>query len=139
MGGGSLIYANVLLRKDEKWFADAGPGGESWPVSYADLDEHYTTAEKRMGVQTYPLDKPPYDKTPKTRAFKAAAEARGMHWFLPALAVAFGSEDEEPSPGVPIPDERPNYHRRPRETCHLVGDCDIGATSAPRTRSTTPT
>jgi len=26
------------LRKDEKWFADAGPGGESWPVSYADLD-----------------------------------------------------------------------------------------------------
>ena len=35
LGGGSLIYANVLLRKDEKWFVqedlDAG-GFEHWPV-----------------------------------------------------------------------------------------------------------
>jgi hypothetical protein len=28
-----------------------------------------------------------------------------MHWFLPALVVAFGNEDEEPSPGIPIPEE----------------------------------
>src|SRR5215211_3714555 len=56
LGGGSLIYANVLLRKPEKWFTKAGPGGESWPVSYADLDDHYTTAEEMIGVQRYPLD-----------------------------------------------------------------------------------
>ena len=25
LGGGSLIYANVLLRKPEKWFVEGGP------------------------------------------------------------------------------------------------------------------
>ena len=27
LGGGSLIYANVLLRKDEHWFTQDIPGG----------------------------------------------------------------------------------------------------------------
>ena len=39
LGGGSLIYANVLLRKDEHWFVneEALPGGgyETWPVTRA--------------------------------------------------------------------------------------------------------
>ena len=33
LGGGSLIYANVLLRKDEHWFTQDIPGGsgqEQW-------------------------------------------------------------------------------------------------------------
>ncbi|MFE2066779.1 FAD-dependent oxidoreductase [Streptomyces sp. NPDC059467] len=42
LGGGSLIYANVLLRKDERWFAEQRPlpqgGFEAWPVGRADLD-----------------------------------------------------------------------------------------------------
>ena len=41
LGGGSLIYANVLLRKDEKWFVQedlAGGGYESWPVTRAGLE-----------------------------------------------------------------------------------------------------
>ena len=36
LGGGSLIYANVLLRKPEKWFVkeDLAKGGyEYWPVT----------------------------------------------------------------------------------------------------------
>ena len=36
LGGGSLIYANVLMRKDEKWFVkeDRSKGGyEYWPVT----------------------------------------------------------------------------------------------------------
>ena len=44
LGGGSLIYANVLLRKDENWFvhdAPVGDGYESWPISRNDLDRHY--------------------------------------------------------------------------------------------------
>src|SRR3954449_1526020 len=39
LGGGSLIYANVMLGKDERWFVgpdDPGPGGEAWPVTRAD-------------------------------------------------------------------------------------------------------
>src|SRR5438094_409579 len=41
LGGGSLIYANIMLRKDEKWFVheDLSTGGhEYWPVSRKDLD-----------------------------------------------------------------------------------------------------
>ena len=44
LGGGSLIYANVFLRKDEHWFVeeDLNDGGyEFWPVNRADLDPHY--------------------------------------------------------------------------------------------------
>src|SRR5690349_4193707 len=32
VGGGSLIYANVLLRKDENWFVTNAQDGEDWPV-----------------------------------------------------------------------------------------------------------
>src|SRR3712207_4253786 len=44
LGGGSLIYANVLIREDERWFVkeDLRAGGhEHWPVTRADLDPHY--------------------------------------------------------------------------------------------------
>jgi cholesterol oxidase len=60
LGGGSLIYANVLLRKDEHWFVqdDPLPGGgyESWPVTRADLDPHYDEVERMLGATPYPLD-----------------------------------------------------------------------------------
>ena len=126
LGGGSLIYANVLLRKDEKWFVQDGPGGESWPVSRAELDPHYDRAEKMLGAQRYPLGHAPYDHTPKTLAFRAAAQARDLDWFLPPLAVTFGNEGEEPIPGEPIREDRPNIHGRTRLTCRLTGECDVG-------------
>jgi cholesterol oxidase len=129
LGGGSLIYANVLLRKDEKWFVPPerpGPGGESWPITRADLEEHYVRAEKMIGVHQYPLEHEPYSRTPKTLAFKAAAESLGQHWFLPPLAVTFGNEGEDPVPGEPIREQRPNIHGRTRQTCRLVGECDVG-------------
>jgi cholesterol oxidase len=129
LGGGSLIYANVLLRKDEEWFLSPdtpGPGGEAWPVTRADLDPHYDRVERTMGVQTYPFEHAPYDRTPKTVALKAAAEARGMHWSLPPLAVSFANPGSPPIPGEPLREERPNIHGAPRQTCRLVGECDVG-------------
>ena len=129
LGGGSLIYANVLLRKDEKWFVSPdhpGPGGEAWPITRADLDPHYDRAEKMLAPQRYPLEHAPYSSTPKTLAFKAAAEERNMDWFRPPLAVTFGNPGEDPVPGEPIKEERPNIHGRTRQTCRLVGECDVG-------------
>src|SRR5262249_22303698 len=58
LGGGSLIYANVLLRKDERWFVreDLARGGyEYWPVTRADLDPHYDRVETMLKPQTYPF------------------------------------------------------------------------------------
>jgi cholesterol oxidase len=38
LGGGSLIYANVFLRKDEHWFDD---DGSAWAISREDQEPHY--------------------------------------------------------------------------------------------------
>ena len=129
LGGGSLIYANVLLRKDENWFVheDLDNGGfEHWPVSRADLDPHYDRVEAMLRPQTFPIDHPPYDRTPKTLAFREAAEKIGLDWFLPEFAVTFGNEGEVPIPGEPIHEQHRNLHNRTRYTCRMCGECDIG-------------
>jgi len=133
LGGGSLIYANVLLRKDEDWFVREEPGHgswdggyEYWPVTRADLDPHYDRVERMMNVHKYPLDQPPYDATLKTLAFRDAAEKLGLDWRLVNLAVTFANPGEPPIPGEPIKEDRPNIHGRTRLTCKLTGECDLG-------------
>lgn len=133
LGGGSLIYANVLIRKDEKWFVreDMAKGGfEYWPVTRKDLDPDYDAVEKILKPQRYPFDVEPYRSTPKTNALKEAAERAGLHWFLPDLAVTFANPGRDPSLGELIVDDHghpdENYHRQPRFTCRLVGECDVG-------------
>jgi cholesterol oxidase len=125
LGGGSLIYANVMIRKDEQWFVH--DDAESWPVSRADLEPHYDRCEKMLAVQKYPLEVEPYASTPKTLAFRDAAQREGHgEWFLPDLAVTFANEGAAPVPGEPIREEHPNLHGRTRYTCRLVGECDVG-------------
>jgi cholesterol oxidase len=129
LGGGSLIYANVLMRKDEEWFVkeDLRHGGyEHWPLTRADLDPHYDAVEEMMRPQRYPLDQLPYSDTSKTGAFREAARRLGLEPFLPNLAVTFANEGEAPVPGEPIREERGNLHGRTRQTCRLVGECNIG-------------
>lgn len=129
LGGGSLIYANVLLRKEEKWFLteDLHQGGyQPWPITRADLDPHYDQVEKMMHVQQYPLDQFPYNTTAKTLALQQAARQLNLDWFRPNLAVTFGNEGHIPVPGEPIREDYPNLHGRTRSTCRLCGECDIG-------------
>ena len=85
LGGGSLIYANVLLRKDENWFVRED--GEHWPLQRRDLDPHYDAVEKLIGAN--PL--PPHlrQSTTKAREYAEAAGRAGLdHHWLP-LAVSF--------------------------------------------------
>lgn len=129
LGGGSLIYANVLIRKDERWFVDEalpGRGYERWPIDRALLEPHYDAVEKMLDAQRYPFDVAPYDQTPKTIAMRDAAKMLGLDWQLPNLAVSFRSPGEAPTPGVPLHEQRPNLHGRPRQTCRLCGECDAG-------------
>jgi len=123
VGGGSLIYANVFIEKDERWFADGGPDGvRPWPIDYADLVQHYKAVRRMINPARYPLAY--RDTTPKTVAFREAAEAEGLHPFYPKLAITF-SRGHEPL-GVRIKEDRPNIHGVPRYTCRLVGECDAG-------------
>jgi cholesterol oxidase len=133
LGGGSLIYANVLLRKDEEWFVREEPGHgswkdgyEYWPVTRADLDPHYDRVERMMNVQRYPLEQSPYDKTLKTLAFRDAAQRLGLDWRLVNLAVTFANDGDPAIPGEPIKEARPNIHGATRLTCKLTGECDLG-------------
>jgi len=128
LGGGSLIYANVLLRKPEAWFCERRPDGsvKPWPVSRADLDEHYDAVEEVLGAQKFPLGTVPYDQTRKTLAFRDAAQRLGHKWYLPNLAVTFANRDRPPVPGEKINPEYPNFHGVDRLTCRLCGECDTG-------------
>ncbi|WP_345802570.1 GMC family oxidoreductase [Microbacterium sp. AZCO] len=127
LGGGSLIYANVLLRKDEKWFVHDSPlpggGYENWPIGRNDLDKHYDAVEAMMTPTPSP-----YPDLPKSKALRDAAVSLGMPSFEPPLAVTFA-----PRPGAaPQPKqmiEEPAYgniHGATRLTCRLCGECDIG-------------
>ncbi len=128
LGGGSLIYANVLIRKDENWFIRRRSDGgyDPWPVSRAELNPHYDRVEAMLAPQQYPFDKEPYSDTPKTRAFQEASRAAGLDWLLPKLAVTFGDPPDRPVPGEPIVGSKDNIHQRTRYTCRLCGECDIG-------------
>ncbi|MCW3037221.1 MAG: hypothetical protein JWM17_2533 [Actinobacteria bacterium] len=129
LGGGSLIYANVLLRKDPKWFvheALRGGGYEDWPITYDQLEPHYEVVERMMDVQRYPLDTEPYDRSEKTKALREAAGKLGLGWDLPPLAVTFRKDDRIVGPGEEFDDGSRNLHGKPRYTCRLVGECDIG-------------
>ncbi|MEO7981044.1 MAG: GMC oxidoreductase [Sporichthyaceae bacterium] len=128
LGGGSLIYANVLLRKDEGWFVQESPvpggGYETWPVQRSDLDPHYDRVEHMLGATRYPYA----DTTAKTSALRDSAARLGLDWQLPPLAVTFnGRPQDPPVPGAPVePAPYGNLHGRPRSTCRLCGECDIG-------------
>jgi cholesterol oxidase len=132
LGGGSLIYANVLLRKDERWFVkDAelpGGGYEYWPITREDLDPHYDAVEAMLTPSRYPYDDPQFNSVPKAQAFREAADELGLDWQLPPLAVAFASKPGG-QPGINLPVVEPSYgnlHGVPRLTCRLCGECDFG-------------
>ena len=155
LGGGSLIYANIIIRKDAKWFVkeDLQKGGyENWPITRADLDPHYDRVAQMLNIQKYPIHIKPYDGTRKTLAMIEAAEkmkkanpSLDLHYVPLNLAVSFRTkhvQDPElpdvPDPanpekvlnhpvvGEPIYEDRPNYHGKTRYTCVLCGECDLG-------------
>lgn len=130
LGGGSLIYANVMLRKEEDTFVteDLSRGGyESWPVTRHELDRHYDRVWEIQQPQKYPRGVEPYEGTPKARAMRRAAVAMQERAEQPPLAVAFAPGPRLPAvPGQPIPDGQENLHHAPRSTCRLCGECDMG-------------
>jgi cholesterol oxidase len=141
LGGGSLIYSNVLLRKPEETFKDEDEHGGyvNWPVTYKALEPHYEQVERMMNVQQYPFDAQkvrnspvfpcdddPYNQTHKTKELMAAADQLKLDWFLPNLAVTFHNPGQKPVPGECMIEEHPNMHERSRTTCRLCGECNVG-------------
>ncbi len=126
VGGGSLIYANVLLRMEPSWFHSIGVDGieRPWPITRADLDPFYEMAESVLGAQTYPFDQPEYANVPKVKAFRDAATTCSMQAEPVKLAVTFANEGSPAARGEIIKGPR-NPHNN-RRTCRMCGECDIG-------------
>ncbi|MGV0836328.1 GMC oxidoreductase [Mycolicibacterium thermoresistibile] len=131
LGGGSLIYANVMLRKPRDWFRQPHPHRpgvtEYWSFTRDDLDPHYSAVEQFLDIQYAPVtDDDPADvfHLPKTAAFRQAA---GPSTTLAPLAVRFRDAAGEPAVGAPLPDaDYPNIFGAHRRSCALIGECDIG-------------
>lgn len=131
LGGGSLIYANVMLRKPATWFRQPHPYRpgveEQWSFDRAALEPHYDAVEDFLRVQKLPTeatDDPldPAYRLPKTLAFAGTGNAA-----LAPLAVQFRNEAGHAVIGGGVPDPGyPNLFGAARRTCRLCGECDVG-------------
>lgn len=116
LGGGSLIYANVLLRRPKEWFTE-----EKWPIDYATLVPHYERVESVLK----PTETP--NMPVKGRALKLAADHMKSEWKPAPLAVSFGEPGQAPGSALPTDDH--NLHGRTRLSCRYCGECNIGCNS----------
>lgn len=122
LGGGSLIYANVLKHMPSDYFV-------GWPsnLQRSDLDPFYDKVIQTMEASPYPyLSDPYYQDTPKTkfyieagkslnRPFQAIEEPKISH---PHLAIRFSGD----FPGQ----QTKNSHGAIQSKCNKCGECDIG-------------
>lgn len=122
LGGGSLIYANVLYKMPEDFF-------KGWPgnINRQTLEPYYERVLNVMEAQPYPYDTHPYYRnTPKTTLLKKLAEEMATppgasekpSMVFPPIAVRF----EGKFPGH----QTRNIHGALQSRCNKCGDCDIG-------------
>lgn len=117
VGGGSLVYANVLMEPEQKLFEASGWNAlADWRTV---LRPHYDTARRMLGVTTNP------HLTPADDVLKRIAESRGQgHTFRPTdVAVYFGEPGQE---GRTVPDPYFDGQGPPRAGCTLCGGCMVG-------------
>ena len=116
VGGGSLVYANVLMEPDERLFSAPAWGHlADWRRF---LRPHYDTAKRMLGVTRNPR------LWPADNALKAVADALGKgDTFRETKVGVFFNEQK---PGEPEPD--PYFHGEgpERRGCTHCGACMVG-------------
>lgn len=122
LGGGSLIYANVLMPMDPESF-HGWPGG----ITRQTLDPYYDKALQMLEAEPYPQDSDPYfEGTPKTQMFKKISQElktaddalEPPEFIYPHLAVRFKGA----FPG----EQSLNAQGVIQSKCNKCGECDIG-------------
>ncbi len=117
VGGGSLCYANVLMRPDEKSFAEpAWSRLQDWKSI---LEPHYRTAERMLGIAVNPK------RTPADDALHEIAKEMGVESsFRPTtVGTFFGEPGRE---GVEVSDPFFAGEGPPRSGCIHCGACMVG-------------
>jgi len=115
LGGGSLVYAAVLLRPTADFFADATWSrlGVDWK---AELSEHYDTASRMLGVTQNPQLSQMDDYLHETAKRMGAGDSFGPT----PNGIYFGT------PEVHAPDPYFDGRGPSRDGCHLCGECLTG-------------
>lgn len=115
VGGGSIVWAGVLLEPKDAFFTDAAwpsvPGG--WR---AQLAEHYRTAARMLGRATAPTTGPMDEHLEAVAGRMGASETYGPT----PMAIWFGEE------GVTVPDPFFGGEGPDRTGCVLCGGCLVG-------------
>ncbi|GAB4467631.1 MAG: GMC family oxidoreductase [Anaerolineae bacterium] len=117
VGGGSLVYANVLMEPSDRMFeAPAWSHLADWKTV---LRPHYDTARRMLGVTPNPR------LWPVDEALReVAAEYGRAHTFRPTdVGVFFGEPGRE---GEPVPDPYFGGNGPERRGCIQCGGCMVG-------------
>ncbi len=115
VGGGSIVYAAVLLRPKDQFFSD--PAWNNLGVDWAkDLNRHYSTAERMLGVTVNPAQSEMDEYLKKT----AVAMGAGKTWAPIRNGIYFGES------GITKPDPFFGGKGPAREGCRLCGECLTG-------------
>lgn len=114
VGGGSLVYSNVLYRPPDEFFDDpAWAGLEDWRRELAPC---YDEAERMLGVTTYPVDGQADALMRQVALDMGVADT----YRKPPVAVYFGE------PGVVEEDPYFGGDGPPRTGCTFCGACMAG-------------
>lgn len=115
VGGGSLVYANVLLEPGGGFF-DAPAVRRLAPDLRERLRPHFATARRMLGVTPYPRTEPA-DAILRRIALETG---RGATFRPTDVGVFFGA------PGVAVPDPYFGGEGPGRAGCTLCGGCMVG-------------
>jgi cholesterol oxidase len=117
VGGGSLMYANVMMEPDDRMFE--APSWRHLAEWKTVLRPHYDTARRMLGVTLNPR------QWPADRVLRQIAEDMGRgHTFGPTeVAVFFGEPGQE---GELVPDPYFDGQGPARKGCIHCGACMVG-------------
>ena len=114
VGGGSLVYANTLMRPHDEVFADP-----SWGDAVAwrsELEPHFATARRMLGVTTNPA----LEEGEETLRRVSTRMGAGATFHATEVGVYFGQA------GVTVPDPYFSGAGPERTGCVLCGGCMVG-------------
>ena len=126
LGGGSLIYANVMLRKDPATFAADG-----LPLAPADLDRHYDAVHAMQRAERYPWARPHAQdaRAAGRRAGARACAPSARRWRWPSASARASRSTTAP----------PTSTARRARPAGCAAAATWAASTGPSRRSTSPT
>jgi cholesterol oxidase len=119
-GGGSLLYANVILEPPDAVFGD-----DRWPhtCTRSTMNPYYDTVRTVLGARPVPAPSTPERRIPRMELFEDVAGKLRRTSRKLDIAVFFGPDHDLPLPMGAI---ATNAYGAEQTSCTYCGECDIG-------------